>query len=450
MPEQDPAARQGNFDEVALGYTPEQAAAEASRCLLCAAKPCAAGCPVGVDIPAFIKKLALGDTDGALGIIREANALPAICGRVCPQETQCEALCVRGKKGESVAVGRLERYCADRGTVGLPKPSPIGLRAAVVGSGPAGLACAWELACGGADVTLYEAFHVCGGVLAYGIPPFRLPRAVTEREVALLRAMGVKIVTDFVVGRTKTVDGLLDGLHHAVFIGAGAGLPSFLGVPGEGFAGVYSANELLTRVNLMRAAEPGADTPVLDFGKAVVIGGGNVAIDAARVAKRLGAESVTVAYRRGRAEMPARLEEIHHAEEEGVEFRFLTAPVEITGDGEHRVTGIVCEEMRLGEPDASGRRRPEPVPHSRFTMECDIVVSAIGTSPNPLIGQATPDLQHDKYGCIVTDPATGRTSKKGVWAGGDISTGAATVILAMGAGKRAALSMLEDYRSRGS
>lgn len=443
MPEQSPDTRNTNFTEVALGYTAEQAKSEAERCLGCKHKPCVKGCPVGVDIPAFITPLKSGDADTALEILRRTNALPAICGRVCPQETQCEELCVRGLKGEPVAIGRLERYAADSA---VPKAfsgaAPTGRRAAVIGTGPAGLTCAGVLAAAGVEVTMFEAFHTPGGVLIYGIPEFRLPKAVAGREIESLKDMGVKIETNMVVGRVLSIDDLFARGFGAVFIGVGAGLPTFMKVPGESLIGVYSANEFLTRINLMKAYEPDAETPAPVFKNAAVVGGGNVAMDAARCAKRLSGGNVTVVYRRGEAELPARKEEIHHAMEEGIVFKFLTAPVEILGGDDFRVSGMVCEEMELGEPDASGRRRPVPKPGSRFTVECDCVISAIGTSPNPLLRQTERGLEFDRWGCVVTNPDTGETSRPGVYAGGDISTGAATVIKAMGAGKIAAESMI--------
>lgn len=448
MPEQDAAARARNFDEVALGYTPEQARAEAGRCLQCKHRPCEAGCPVGVAIPAFIGHIARDDQAAAAEEIQTRNALPAVCGRVCPQENQCEKLCVRGRNGDPVGIGRLERYAADwaiRQDFPIKTPASNGIRMAVVGSGPAGLTCAGELADLGYDVTVFEAFHKPGGVLVYGIPEFRLPKAIVAREIERLTARGVKIVTNCVVGRSLTVDELFQDGYRAVFIGSGAGLPSFMNIPGENLNGVYSANEFLTRVNLMRAFDPDSDTPIQAVRHAAVVGGGNVAMDAARCALRLGAESVTIVYRRGEAEMPARAEEIHHAREEGIVFRLLTNPVEIAGDENGWVNGLVCTEMELSDPDESGRRRPVPVEGSRVDLPVDAVIMAIGSSPNPLIRQTTPDLETNRRGCIVTpDEATGRTNKRGVYAGGDAVTGAATVILAMGAGKAAARSMHED------
>ncbi len=448
MPVQEPDVRNKNFKEVALGYTEKDAVNEAGRCLGCKNRPCVEGCPVGVDIPEFIAAIGRENFTEASTIIRKTNSLPAVCGRVCPQETQCEALCVRGKKGESVAIGRLERFASEYYTVAATTSpvTSIGHRVAVIGSGPAGLTCAGDLAAAGVDVTVFEAFHASGGVLVYGIPEFRLPKAIVSEEIDKLKALGVKIETNMLIGKILTIDDLFAQGFSAVFLGTGAGLPTFMNIPGESLVGVYSANELLTRVNLMKAYEYGAETPVLPFKNAVVIGGGNVAMDAARCAKRLGADSVTIVYRRGEAELPARLEEIHHAMEEGIIFKFLTAPVEIIGDENFRVKSLVCEEMELGEPDKSGRRRPVPKPNSRFTIECDCVIPAIGTSPNPLIMRTTPDLEFDRRGCVVIDE-TCATNKKGVFAGGDISSGAATVILAMGAGKLAAASILEFLRN---
>ena len=442
MPHQPADARAKNFSEVALGYTESEAKNEAARCLGCKNRPCVAGCPVGVPIPEFIAEIEKGNFAGAYEFIRGQNTLPAVCGRVCPQETQCEALCVRGKKGEPVAIGRLERFAADypRAKTAAQKPAANGKRAAIVGSGPAGLTCAGELARRGFDVTVYEAFHVAGGVLVYGIPEFRLPKAVVEDEINALKELGVKVETNMVVGRVLTVDELLEQFD-SVFLGVGAGLPSFMGVPGEGLVGVYSANEFLTRVNLMKAYLPDSDTPVLPSRRTAVVGGGNVAMDAARCALRMGADEVVIVYRRGEEEMPARREEIHHAAEEGIKFELLTAPVEVKGDETGRVEALVCRKMALGEPDASGRRRPEPVPGSDFTLEVDTVIVAVGTSPNPLIGQTTDGLTINKWGCIETNPETGETSRPGVFSGGDAATGAATVILAMGAGKKAAETM---------
>ncbi|MCL2748107.1 MAG: NADPH-dependent glutamate synthase [Oscillospiraceae bacterium] len=449
IPEQDPKARAGNFSEVALGYTDEQAISEASRCIGCKHKPCVAGCPVEVDIPAFVLKLAAGDPAAAYEIIRSNNALPAMCGRVCPQETQCEVLCVRGKKGDPVAVGRLERYAADwamaRPRLEMAHAAPNGIKVAVIGSGPAGLTCAGELACMGYDVTIFEAFHKPGGVLVYGIPEFRLPKAIVTYEIDGLLAQGVKLASNCVIGRSMSVDELFSDGFRAVFIGSGAGLPTFMKIPGENFNGVYSANEFLTRINLMRAFAEDGDTPIMRARRVAVVGGGNVAMDAARCALRLpGVAHVTIVYRRSEREMPARIEEIHHAQEEGIDFQLLTNPVELLGDEKGWVSAMACVRMELSEPDDSGRRRPVPIQGSRFEIEADCVIMAIGSSPNPLIRQTTPDLQVNKWGCVVADEATGRTEKKGVYAGGDAVTGAATVILAMGAGRAAANSIHQD------
>jgi len=444
MPEQPPEERKRNFDEVPYGYPPETAQIEASRCLQCKNPPCVRGCPVEVNIPEFIRRIREGDFLGAAQIIKEDNALPAVCGRVCPQEDQCEKVCLLARKGEPVAIGRLERFAADyeREHGGSPEPErapPTGRRVAVVGAGPAGLTCAGELARRGHEVTIFEAFHKPGGVLVYGIPEFRLPKAIVQAEVDALKKLGVRIELDSVIGKIETVDELLEEGFDAVFIGTGAGLPNFLGIPGENLAGVYSANEYLTRSNLMKAYRfPEYDTPVIRGRSVAVIGGGNVAMDAARTAVRLGAEEVILLYRRSRAEMPARIEEIHHAEEEGIRFELLTNPVEILGDESGRARGLRCLRMRLGEPDESGRRRPLPIEGSEFEVEADTVIVAIGNSPNPLIPATTPDLRLGRRGTIQADPLTGRTSKPRVFAGGDIVTGAATVIEAMGAGKRAA------------
>ncbi len=451
MPEQEPAVRATNFKEVALGYTLNIAMDEAQRCLHCKNAPCVTGCPVNVPIPDFIDRLKEGDPLGAYAIIRTQNALPAICGRVCPQESQCESKCVRGLRGESVAIGRLERYAADTAmAAGVEPVSPAeatGYRAAVIGSGPAGLTCAGELRRAGWDVTVYEALHTAGGVLKYGIPEFRLPKDLVSREISALERMGVRIVTNAVVGKAMTVDELLEEGMDAVFIGSGAGLPNFQKIPGESLCGVYSANEFLTRINLMKAYTfPEHDTPVKVGQRVAVIGGGNVAMDAARCAKRLGAD-VTIVYRRSEAEMPARQEEIHHAREEGIVFRMLTGPLEILGDETGFVRGMRCVEMALGEPDERGRRRPVPQPGSEFELPVETVIVAIGNSPNPLIKKTTPDLPTEKWGGIQTDDM-GRTGKKNVYAGGDAVTGAATVILAMGAGKKAAAAILADHPGR--
>ena len=446
MPHQDPVVRAGNFQEVALGYTREQAIDEAQRCLHCKNMPCVSGCPVQIHIPDFIAKVAEGDFEAAYQIIAQDSALPAVCGRVCPQETQCESKCVRGIKGEPVGIGRLERFVADwhnaNATEKAARPASNGHRVAVIGSGPAGLTCAGDLARKGYAVTVFEALHTAGGVLMYGIPEFRLPKAIVQKEIDNLKALGVEFVLNFVVGRSETIDDLFADGYEAIFVGSGAGLPSFMHVPGENYNGVYSSNEYLTRVNLMKAYKEDADTPILRAKRVAVVGGGNVAMDAARCAKRMGAEEVYIVYRRGEAEMPARLEEIHHAKEEGIIFKFLTAPVEVLGDPDtYLVTGLKCQQMELGEPDASGRRRPVPVEGSEFVIDLDAVIVAIGTTPNPLIRSTTPGLETNKRGCIVADEENGITSKDGVFAGGDAVTGAATVILAMGAGKRAAAAM---------
>ncbi len=440
--EQDPKVRATNFDEVCLGYTPEEAMAEASRCLQCKHHPCVGNCPVGIDIPGFIKHIAEGNFEQAAHVLAEYTALPAVCGRVCPQELQCEQKCVRGIKGEAVAIGKLERFAADWARengiqVGKTKEKN-GFKVAVIGSGPAGITCAGDLAKEGYDVTIFEALHEPGGVLVYGIPEFRLPKEkVVKPEIENLKRLGVKIETDVIVGRTVTIDSLLNEEgFHAVFIGSGAGLPIFMGIPGENLNGVFSANEFLTRNNLMKAYREDYDTPIKVGKKVVVVGGGNVAMDAARTALRLGAD-VTIVYRRTEKELPARVEEVHHAKEEGVKFEFLTNPVEILGNENGWVRGIRCIRMELGEPDASGRRRPIPIEGSEFEFEADTVIMALGTSPNPLIASTTKGLEVNKKGCIVVDE-NGQTTREGVFAGGDAVTGAATVILAMGAGKVAA------------
>ncbi len=446
MPEQEAAVRATNFKEVALGYTAEMAAEEAARCLQCKNSPCVQGCPVNVPIRDFIGCIQRGDLQGAYDTIRTQNGLPAICGRVCPQENQCESKCVRGMKGQPVGIGRLERFVADwameHGDTAAKVPAPNGKRAAVVGSGPAGLTCAADLAKKGWKVTVYEALHTPGGVLMYGIPEFRLPKALVQREIDSIKALGVEIVTNAVVGRCMTVDELLAEGYDAVFVGSGAGLPNFQHIPGESLCGVYSANEFLTRVNLMKAYDfPNHDTPVKVGARVAVIGGGNVAMDAARVARRLGAE-VSIVYRRSEKEMPARLEEVHHAKEEGVIFRMLTNPKAILGDENGFVRAMECVEMELGEPDERGRRRPMPKGGSEFELPVDTVIVAIGNSPNPLIKKTTPDLPVNERGGITTDER-GKTGKLHVYAGGDAVTGAATVILAMGAGKNAAAAMDE-------
>lgn len=447
MPEQPAVERAANFDEVALGYTADMAMNEAARCLHCKNRPCVSGCPVNVQIPDFIAKIAEGDFEGAYQTIRTTNALPAVCGRVCPQENQCESKCVRGLKGEPVGIGRLERFAADWHRTHEHADSDAepmtrnGHKVAVIGSGPAGLTCAGDLNRLGYAVTVYEAFHTAGGVLMYGIPEFRLPKAIVQEEIRSLQAAGVAIETNMVIGKTLTLDELFEEGYEAIFIGSGAGLPSFLGIPGEGMLGVLSANEFLTRVNLMKAYRDEYDTPVKHARHVAVVGGGNVAMDAARCAKRLGAEKVTVVYRRGEEEMPARLEEIHHAKEEGVSFEFLTAPVEIRGDDKGWVTELGCVSMELGEPDASGRRRPVPIPGSEHAVKADMVIAAIGNTPNPLLRTTTPGLEANRRGCLVVEEDSLRTTREGVYAGGDVVTGAATVILAMGAGKRAAASI---------
>ncbi len=459
MPMQDPVLRARNFDEVTLGYDTDTALAEAARCLGCKNSPCVSGCPVGVNIPEFIAKVKQGDFEAAYEVITRSSSLPAVCGRVCPQETQCEAKCVRGIKGEPVGIGRLERFVADwHNTYNqseVIKPQPNGHRVAVVGSGPAGLSCAGDLAKLGYDVTVFEALHVAGGVLMYGIPEFRLPKHIVGREVDTLRALGVKIETNVVIGRTLDVADLFEEGYEAVFIGSGAGLPNFMGIPGESLKGVYSANEYLTRSNLMKAYRADSTTPILRAKRVAVVGGGNVAMDAARSALRLGADKVYIVYRRSMDELPARREEVEHAEEEGVEFLLLQSPVEIHGyqnpddardPGNGFVSGMTCIRMELGEPDERGRRRPVPVPGSEYRLDVDCVIMAIGTSPNPLLTSTTEGLQTNKRGCIVIEESTGHTTLDGVWAGGDAVTGAATVILAMGAGKLAAKSIDETLR----
>ncbi|MBQ5316914.1 MAG: NADPH-dependent glutamate synthase [Oscillospiraceae bacterium] len=450
MPSQDPDVRNKNFDEVALGYSAETAQDEALRCLGCKAMPCVSGCPVNIDIPGFIKKIAEGEFEEAYSVISKSSSLPAVCGRVCPQETQCEGKCVRGKKGDPVGIGRLERFAADfhnSNFKGEPeKPVSNGKKVAVIGAGPAGLTCAGDLAKMGYEVTVFEALHLAGGVLVYGIPEFRLPKAIVQREIDGLKAIGVKIETNMIIGKTITVDELFADGFKAVFIGSGAGLPNFMKIPGENLKGVYSANEFLTRVNLMKAYKQGADTPIKQNRNVAVVGGGNVAMDAARSALRLGAENVYIVYRRGEEELPARAEEIEHAKEEGIIFKTLTNPVKINGDENGFVKSVECVSMELGEPDASGRRRPIVKQGSEHTIDVDCVIMAIGTSPNPLIKNTTEGLDTNKWGCIVASEETGLTSREGVYAGGDAVTGAATVILAMGAGKTAAAS-IDEYLS---
>lgn len=448
MPSQAPDVRNKNFLEVALGYTEEQALDEAQRCLHCKHKPCVSGCPVGINIPDFIQKVAEGDFEGAYQIITQQSSLPAVCGRVCPQETQCESKCVRGIKGEPVAIGRLERFVADWHNANVKeapqKPESNGHKVAVVGSGPSGLTCAGDLAKKGYEVTVFEALHTAGGVLVYGIPEFRLPKAIVRKEIDTLKALGVNVETNMVIGRVLSIDELLEQGYEAVFIGSGAGLPRFMRIPGENLKGVYSANEFLTRVNLMKAYLPDSDTPIEHAKRVAVVGGGNVAMDAARCAKRLGAEEVFIVYRRSEAELPARAEEVEHAKEEGIVFHLLNNPTKILGDEQGNVKGMECIRMELGEPDESGRRRPVEVPGSEFVLDVDCVIMSIGTSPNPLIKSTTKGLETQRWGGIIVEESTGLTSREGVYAGGDAVTGAATVILAMGAGKTAA-SAIDEY-----
>jgi glutamate synthase (NADPH/NADH) small chain len=445
MPEQEPGIRRKNFDEVTLGYTEEMAKNEALRCLHCKNQPCVSGCPVGVHIPDFLRSVSEGDMEGAYRTIKLTNSLPAVCGRVCPQESQCEHNCVRGIKGEPVGIGRLERFAADwhmkHGGDEETHGKNNGHKVAVVGAGPAGLTCAGDLAAMGYSVTVFEALHTAGGVLMYGIPQFRLPKEIVQKEVEALEKKGVEIKTDMVVGKVFSVDELFESGYEAVFIGTGAGLPSFMNIPGENLVGTYSANEFLTRVNLMKAYKPEYDTPILKVGNVAVVGGGNVAMDAARTALRLGAESVHIVYRRAEEQMPARREEVHHAKEEGVIFDLLCNPVAIHGDEKGRVSSIECVRMELGEADASGRRRPVPVKDSNFEIPVDCVVMAIGNSPNPLIRSTTEGLEANDRGCIVVDEKTMATTRDGVFAAGDAVSGAATVILAMGGGKEAARSI---------
>ncbi len=452
MPVQDPEVRRNNFDEVALGYTYETAVIEAQRCLNCKNKPCRSACPVQIDIPAFIERVANEDMEGAYEIISQSSSLPAVCGRVCPQETQCEGKCVRGIKGESVGIGRLERFVADyhreHSTERPAVPEQNGHKVAIIGAGPSGLTAAGDLAKLGYKVTIYEALHLAGGVLVYGIPEFRLPKSIVQNEIENLKAMGVDVETNMVIGKVLTIDELFEMGNEAVYIGSGAGLPRFMNIPGESLKGVYSANEYLTRINLMKAYKEGSKTPIKHSKNVAVVGGGNVAMDAARSAKRMGAENVYIVYRRGMEELPARKEEVEHAEEEGIIFKTLTNPIEVLGDENGEVKGMKCIEMELGEPDASGRRRPIPKENSEFVLDVDTMIMSIGTSPNPLIRSTTPGLETNKHGCIVTDGDNGLTSREGVYAGGDAVTGAATVILAMGAGKAAAKAIDEYIQNK--
>ena len=454
MPEQDPELRRRNFDEVPLGLTPEMAKIEAERCLQCKNPKCVDGCPVGIDIPGFIDQIAKDDYSGAISTLWKRNALPAVCGRVCPQEEQCEGRCILAKKGDPVAIGYLEKFAADyerkHGKGETPViPEKTGKKVAVIGSGPSGLTVAGDLLLKGHDVTIFEAFHKAGGVLVYGIPEFRLPKEIVASEVAALEKMGAKIECNAVVGASVSIDELFEEGYDAAYIGVGAGLPRFMNLPGENLIGIFSANEYLTRTNLMKGyLFPEYDTPIARGKNVVVLGAGNVAMDAARTAMRLGAESVKVVYRRSREEMPARDEELHHAEEENIEFILLTNPTRFFGDENGRLTGMECLKMELGEPDASGRRRPVAIEGSEYKIETDLVVVSVGSNANPLLTHSTPNLKLNRWGNIVADPATGKTSKKGVWAGGDIVTGAATVILAMGAGRDAANSM-HDYLTLG-
>ncbi|MCI5752515.1 MAG: NADPH-dependent glutamate synthase [Oscillospiraceae bacterium] len=452
MPSQEPDVRNKNFLEVALGYTEEMAVDEAQRCLNCKNMPCVAGCPVNIEIPKFIKEIADGKFEEAFQIISKSSSLPAVCGRVCPQENQCEGKCVRGIKGEPVGIGRLERFAADYHNANFKgevvKPELNGKKVAVIGAGPSGLTCAGDLAKAGYKVTVFEALHLAGGVLVYGIPEFRLPKSIVQKEIDNLSALGVDIETNMVIGKTVTIDELFEQGYDAIFIGSGAGLPRFMNIPGENLKGVYSANEFLTRVNLMKAYREGSDTPIKQNKKVAVVGGGNVAMDAARCAKRLGAEEVYIVYRRGEEELPARKEEVEHAKEEGIIFKLLTNPVEILGGEDKFVNGIKCVEMELGEPDASGRRKPVVKPDSEFVLDVDCVVMSIGTSPNPLIKNTTKGLDVNSHGCIITKDETGLTSREGVYAGGDAVTGAATVISAMGAGKHAAKAIDEYLQNK--
>ena len=452
MPVQDPDVRNKNFDEVALGYTYDMAVNEARRCLNCPKKPCQSACPVQIDIPAFIERVANEDMDGAFEILSKSTSLPAVCGRVCPQENQCEGKCVRGIKGEAVGIGRLERFVADyhrEHCTDTPEmPEQNGHKVAVIGAGPSGLTVAGDLAKMGYKVTIYEALHLAGGVLVYGIPEFSLPKAIVQKEIDNLKAIGVDVETNMVIGKVLTIDELFEMGNEAVYVGSGAGLPRFMNIPGESLKGVYSANEFLTRINLMKAYKEGSKTPIQHAKKVAVVGGGNVAMDAARSAKRLGAEEVYIVYRRGMEELPARKEEVEHAEEEGIIFKTLHNPVEILGDEDGLVSGMKCVEMELGEPDESGRRRPIVKEGSEFVLDVDSVIMSIGTSPNPLIRSTTPGLDANNRGCLITKDEKGETTREGVYAGGDAVTGAATVILAMGAGKEAAKAIDEYIKSK--
>lgn len=453
MPTQEAEVRNKNYLEVALGYTREQAIDEAKRCLNCKNRLCVTGCPVQIDIPEFIQAVAAEEFEEAYQVISRASSLPAVCGRVCPQESQCESKCVRGIKGEAVAIGRLERFVADyhnsHSTEKAAKPESNGHKVAVIGSGPSGLACAGDLAKKGYAVTVFEALHLAGGVLVYGIPEFRLPKAIVQKEIMALKELGVDIQTNMVIGKTLSIDELMqDYGYEAVFIGSGAGLPNFMNIKGENLKGVYSANEFLTRINLMKAYQDNAMTPIQKGTKVSVVGGGNVAMDAARCAKRLGAD-VTIIYRRTEKELPARLEEVHHAKEEGIKFLFLTNPLEVESTEDGWVKSILCQEMMLGEPDASGRQKPVPIQNSEFMVEADCMIMSIGTSPNPLIKATTQGLDTQRWGGIIAEEATGLTSREGVYAGGDAVTGAATVILAMGAGKNAAAAIDEYIIKKG-
>ena len=447
IPCQAPEVRNKNFKEVATGYTAEMAVNEAKRCLNCKNKPCRAKCPVNIDIPAFIEKVAQGDFNAAYEVLHRYTSLPAVCGRVCPQEKQCESTCVRGIKGESVGIGRLERFVADyhrqNGKTAVQKPAFNGKKVAVIGAGPSGLTAAGDLRKLGYGVTVFEALHLAGGVLVYGIPEFRLPKAIVQDEIENLKALGVEIQTNMVIGKVLTIDELLQNGYDAVFIGSGAGLPRFMGIEGESLKGVYSANEYLTRINLMKAYLPESKTPIKRSQKVAVVGGGNVAMDAARCAKRLGAEEVYIVYRRSMAELPARKEEVEHAEEEGIIFKTLCNPVQVLGDSDGNVTALRCVKMELGEPDESGRRRPVTVEGSEFDLPVDTMIMAIGTSPNPLIHSTTPGLETNQKGCLIIKNEGGLTTRNAVYAGGDAVTGAATVILAMGAGKSAAAAINE-------